>query len=240
MHFEAILFDLGNTLVTQYVKERVVMREALKKIGLTIFPWEGKNLTSVLIRGYDDVYKEINHFRETFYVEIPIDSWLSKLLIQTQNEELSENVLNEAKKIIVDARSSFVKTFDKVPDMLEELRIKYQLGIISNTSSSESTYKVLSKLKIMHFFDTIVTSAECGIRKPYPGIFIHALKKLKVKIIPLTVFVGDSPIHDIRGARNVGMKTILVSKDRINRSTNESDIVINEVMDVPNALERLS
>ena len=51
MHFEAILFDLGNTLVTQYVKERVVMKEALKKIGLTILPCDGKNLTSVLIRG---------------------------------------------------------------------------------------------------------------------------------------------------------------------------------------------
>ncbi len=240
MHFEAILFDLGNTLATQYVDERIIMRGALEKISHTVLSVKDEDRSKVLFSAYNDIYEETNLLRENFYVEIPIDSWLSKLLIRTQKERITEDALESAKKIVIDARSSYVKTFDKVPEMLEGLRTKYRLGIVSNTSSSEVTFQVLSKLKIIHFFDTIVTSAGFGVRKPYPGIFLHALKRLKVDRIPSTVFVGDLPIHDILGARNVGMKTILVSKDRMKRGAVLADIVIDEVKDVPIALERLS
>ncbi len=239
MQLEAIIFDLGNTLMTQYVEERIVIRKALKNIGEAIPLSKNENIVNELIRAYDDIYKEIDYLRETYYVEIPMESWLSKLLIKIKKDSLSESALNKAKKIFIEARTSFVKAFYKVPEVLRELKTKYPLGIVSNTSSSEVTFQVLSKFKIMHLFDTIVTSADFGVRKPYPGIFLHALKELRIKNIHSTVFVGDLPIHDIKGAKNVGMKTILVSGNRIQRDVKGSDIAIKEVKDLPKALEHL-
>ena len=242
MRFEAILFDLGNTLITQNVKEKMLMMDALVKIDLQarsiLSEKHGLN-PSRMFSIYKQLYKEMNILRETFLVEIPIDMWLAKLLVQLYNERVAEKILDDAKEIIISARSSCIETFIQVPDILEELRSEYNLGIISNVSSKEVVYQVLSDLKINNFFDVVVTSVEFGVRKPYPGIFLYTLRKLKVGNIPSTVFVGDSIMHDIRGAKNVGMKTILVSKDFVKKDTDEIDMVIDEVKQVPSALLNL-
>ena len=59
------------------------------------------------------------------------------------------------------------------------------------------------------FFDVIVISAEVNKRKPSPEIFQKALKSLNVAPSE-AVFVGDTLSMDIEGAKNVGMKAILI------------------------------
>jgi FMN phosphatase YigB (HAD superfamily) len=56
-----------------------------------------------------------------------------------------------------------------------------------------------------------VVSAQINIRKPSPQIFEKALKKLGIDA-SRAVFVGDTPSMDIKGARNAGIKAILICR----------------------------
>jgi putative hydrolase of the HAD superfamily len=240
MDFEAILFDLGNTLVTRTVKEKNLMLKALEKIDLkakSIISEDDEPSLGRLSSIYVKLYRDMDYFRETFLIEIPIDVWLNNLLIQTYNERIATSIMDFAKETVIEARSSFVKTFDKVVNMLKELKKDYQLGIISNVSSEEVVYQIVSDLNIDRFFEVIITSAGFGVRKPYPGIFYYALRGLGVEKIDSVIFVGDSMIHDIKGAKKLGMKTILISNYK--EKPKEADITIDEVRKVIDVIPNL-
>lgn len=240
MNFEAILFDLGNTLVTRTVKEKNLMLKALETIDLktkSTLPEDDGSSLGRLSSTYVKLYREMDYLRETFLIEVPIDVWLNNLLIQTYDEKIAASIMDFAKETVIEARSSFVKTFDKVANMLKELKENFQLGIISNVSSEEVVYQIVSNLNIEHFFEVIVTSAGFGVRKPYPGIFYYALRGLGVEKIDSVIFVGDSMIHDIKGAKKLGMKTILISNNK--EKLKEADITIDEVKKVIDVIPNL-
>ena len=152
MRLEAIYFDLGNTLVTHSIKEKILIKEALKDIDAIISKNKTKSREIILFSECNEVYMEIDLIRNKLNIEIPLEIWLSKLLIRVYGDEFSQELLNIAKRIMIEARSSYVKTFDKVPEVLDKLKTKYLLGIISNTSSSDVVFRVLSNLKIIDFF----------------------------------------------------------------------------------------
>jgi HAD superfamily hydrolase (TIGR01662 family) len=85
-----------------------------------------------------------------------------------------------------------------------------KLGLISNFTYAPVIFASLRKLGISHHFNTVLISHENGWRKPHTQIFQDALRKLNVKAEE-TVFIGDSPLEDIKGAQAAGIKTIFVS-----------------------------
>ncbi len=88
---------------------------------------------------------------------------------------------------------------------------KYKLGIITNTWHNKKHIEdILDELKIKNFFEVIIISSDFGTFKPHPAIFKKALTKLKSKPSK-TIFVGNDLEADIYGAKNVKMKTILIS-----------------------------
>ncbi|MCX8153055.1 MAG: HAD family hydrolase [Candidatus Bathyarchaeota archaeon] len=93
--------------------------------------------------------------------------------------------------------------------LLQKIKAQYKLGLISNFTYAPVVYASLRKLRINQFFDVIVVSEENGWRKPHIQIFQDALGKLHVHPEE-AVFIGDSPLEDIKGAREIGMKTVFV------------------------------
>ena len=55
----------------------------------------------------------------------------------------------------------------------------------------------------------VVVSEEVGWRKPSTQIFQDALNRLQVQACE-AVYIGDSPIEDIKGAKQSGLKTVFV------------------------------
>lgn len=239
LDLKAILFDLGDTLVTRSVKDIFLMREALKEID-KLFMSEGyENRAKFLFSAFDDIYSEIDQIRERVYVEIPLSAWLNKLLIRVYGNKYPKKLFKNAINTTIEARSSFVKPINGVPEVLNELRMRYKVGLISNNSSNDVVFKVLSKLNMTKYFDIILTSEGFGVRKPYPGIFLYALKKLNIEFPESSVFVGDSIKHDINGARNAGMTAILLNKFRSSKKTHSVDFMIKEIKDLPVILDRI-
>jgi HAD superfamily hydrolase (TIGR01549 family) len=89
--------------------------------------------------------------------------------------------------------------------LLERLRPRYRLGIVSNFYGNLET--VCHNVSIRPLFGVVVDSERVGISKPDPRIFMTALDGLGVMPAD-AVFVGDSAARDMAGARALGMRHI--------------------------------
>jgi putative hydrolase of the HAD superfamily len=93
--------------------------------------------------------------------------------------------------------------------LIKRIKENCKLGLVSNFTYAPVIYASLRELGINQFFDVVVVSDENGWRKPHTQIFQDALGKLQVKAEE-AVFIGDSPLEDIKGAKEIGMKTVFV------------------------------
>jgi HAD superfamily hydrolase (TIGR01549 family) len=88
--------------------------------------------------------------------------------------------------------------------LLTRTREHYGVALVSNFDHGPTARLVLQKGGVEECFQRIVISDEHGWRKPHPQIFSDALTALGTEPQE-ALFVGDSPIDDISGAKGVGM-----------------------------------
>ena len=100
------------------------------------------------------------------------------------------------------------------PDAIPTLeRLKddhYVLGLISNAPSD--TVKTIQSLGLPRYLPIVVVSGVVGVSKPNPEIFRIALKEAGVAPSE-AAHVGDIYEADVLGARNAGMKGLLIDRD---------------------------
>jgi putative hydrolase of the HAD superfamily len=114
------------------------------------------------------------------------------------------------------------------------------LGIVSD-AQNDYAIPELKILGIQNFFDSIVISGNHGFRKPDHRLFNECLRKIHVSPKE-AVFVGNDVFRDIKGARSLGMKTILVTdKSTIKESEEERpDFTVKRIQDLPDMLHKVS
>jgi len=214
---KALLFDLGGTLVHRNVDDNVADEAAVKEI-VDYMDSKGFNIDQeYLLKKYWSHYRRLNEYRENFMIEIPMTVWLSELLRDIFGENLNSKLVSEAEKTIVDARVESAILLPKTIEVLEELSSQYSLGIITNTSSGQVAHKVLARLKLNRFFDYVIASSEVGVRKPYPGIFLHIVKEMFIRPEE-ALFIGDSIKHDVFGSNLINMKSCLIGPKMLESS----------------------
>ena len=81
--------------------------------------------------------------------------------------------------------------------------------------------------------DVVVASLEEGVEKPEPMIFKIALDRLGADPAE-TLHVGDSPLDDVQGARNAGLKAILLDR---RKKGPPSKTVISDLMQLTEVLD---
>jgi putative hydrolase of the HAD superfamily len=104
-------------------------------------------------------------------------------------------------------------------------------------------YCSLRKLGISNFFNVIVVSGENGKRKPHQKIFQDTLQRLKVNADE-TVYIGDSPTEDIKGAKAAGLKTIFVSSQfysftELQKSGQNPDFIMADLEEILQNLPKI-
>jgi len=122
--------------------------------------------------------------------------------------------------------------FPETVGVLQHLKAAgYRLGIVSNFDSR--LFKICERLGIRHYFETIVVSTGAGAAKPSPLIFQRALASLD--ILPLnSLYVGDSPKHDLAGANCAGLWSVLL--DRSEKYPNEGGTRIKSLAELAGLL----
>jgi HAD superfamily hydrolase (TIGR01549 family) len=102
------------------------------------------------------------------------------------------------------------------PDVVETLKTLtgwgYKMGVVSNWPATlEPT---LQKIGLREYFSSIVASGTVGYAKPHPSIFRIAVDRMAVDPHH-ALYVGDNVEHDVGGAKAAGMNAILL--DRVGR-----------------------
>src|SRR3989442_6972508 len=206
---KVILFDLGETLVTQNIEDNMVTKNALREIS-PILP--RRVSPERLFELYREGYKINETIRSRHHVEIPIQVWMRQLLERIIEDSPSDQLVTRAIEIIVKARATNGVAFDDAHSTIQKLsRRDVKLGIISNVSSHEVAMGILDNVRLTKYFDQVVTSGRVGVRKPHPGRFRYALMHFKAR--PEKAVMGGGPeINDIGGGYISGAKTVLGAK----------------------------
>jgi HAD superfamily hydrolase (TIGR01549 family) len=97
----------------------------------------------------------------------------------------------------------------KLVEMIEKLKLKYKLFIISNGTGRQVERKISYLGLDYHDFDPRIYCYDQGWVKPEPAPFLGAIESLKM-LSEEIVYVGDREDIDVEGAKAVGMKTIFV------------------------------
>jgi HAD superfamily hydrolase (TIGR01509 family) len=100
--------------------------------------------------------------------------------------------------------------FDDVIPTLKSLKGRGMiLGVISNASRELNL--ACRQAGLLPFLDVLTTSQEAGARKPEPAIFQYALRQAGVPAAA-AIFLGDQYDADVVGARNAGLRPLLIDR----------------------------
>ncbi len=103
-------------------------------------------------------------------------------------------------------------TFSRNRPVLEAVRQRYRLGVVSNFYGNLQA--VCHSANLASLFSVLVDSHVVGAEKPDPAIFHAALDALGASP-KATVLVGDSLLRDREGARRTGMRFIWMMAEGI-------------------------
>lgn len=115
-------------------------------------------------------------------------------------------------EVYTEARFAATRPFPGVADLLNDLKGRYLLGLVSNGN----TYP--ERVGFGGIFSFVLLAVECGIAKPDRRIFELALDKCGCDASQV-VHVGDSLPSDIRGANGIGIRSVWLNRDSANNDT---------------------
>jgi len=211
MRVEAVLFDLFDTLLLleraeiYYEPSLRKLHESLVKDGIKV---AFGDFSRVYFEVRDKFYSESRQSLEEPHFNVRVAQTVEKLGFTL---EVSNPIVSRATDAFAGEFMRHVSIDDDTARVLQRLHGKYKLGLISNFGIPECGRQLLDRFGLREFFDLIVISGEVNQRKPSPRIFERALATLNVDPSK-AVFVGDMPDLDIKGPKNVGMKTILIER----------------------------
>ena len=238
MRIKAVLLDFGDTLVGfERFDYDACLRElhrSLLRDGVTL-PYE--NFKKAYFEVRDRIYRETEDSLEEHSFCLRVSEALKQFGHSFDpDDQLIISAVEAFMGLLIDS----VTMDEQVPVVLQRLHQRYKLALVSNFGYPPTIIQLLKKFDLVGFFDAIVVSGEAGWRKPSPKIFMRALNVLKVAPSE-AVFVGDSPYHDIQGAKKMGMKTILVRKSSAEEGVEKEnpDKVIRKIEELPEVLLEL-
>jgi putative hydrolase of the HAD superfamily len=189
----ALIFDLDDTLYP----ERDYIRSGFRAVG----EWAERrlNLSQVIVGAELQALFDGGFQRDAF------QWWLSE-------KSLPDSLLTE----MVEAYRSQtprIAFYPEVESLLDELRSKYRLGLLTEGRRAAQQAKVRA-LGLDRWMEAIVILGENDRAdwKPSRTPFDRILEMLSVAARQ-AAYVGDNPRKDFRGAREVGMLTVRIRRE---------------------------
>jgi len=162
------------------------------------------------LEAYSEAHEKYRKIRYEKLVEVTNAVWISEALNSLGCKTApTDRRIGVALNLFFE---DYLSTFELRPcaaKLLDRLSTEYRLGLISNFTYAPVIYSALRRLNVNRFLNVVSVSEAVGWRKPHRRIFEETLKRLGAKPKE-TVYVGDSPLEDIKGAKALGMTTVFV------------------------------
>lgn len=212
-----LFFDLDNTIWDYDSNSYIALREALKKTGL---------LDKII--NYEEYYKIFESVNDNLWA-LYRQGKLSKSELRVRRFEESFEKYNaplagKGKMInyaYIDELPVYTRLIEGARELLEYLKEKYEMAIITN-GSREVQYRKIDKSGLAIYFKRIFTSDEIGAPKPKKAIFEYAVKSMNARKRN-SLMIGDSWEADIIGAMQYGIDQVYYSPDDDNDKATDID-----------------
>jgi len=202
---KAVCFDLGNTLI-EFGPKQVLHLYAVLEKGLTEIFGSCDEAHLKTIRDRQIVAPFSNGYREE-----DLNSVCRELIHGLYNIIPEQYQVDRLVQIRYESFVDVIELSDGVIPLLNKLKKRYRLGLLSNYPCGRSIRDSIAKIKLPELFEVIVVSGEVGYVKPHARPFESMLSQLGLSPSEC-VYIGDNWLADVQGAKGMGMQSILTTQ----------------------------
>ena len=213
MPLDAILFDLGGTLI-EYAGPYHTWPD-LETPGFTA--------AYRILTEHGVTLPEYDAFQAAGFAHLPgrwqrattgernlrLVDLLEEVLLEFGVNSFAPDWLEAAAEAYQDAVCAQAYVVPGAQETLAALKeCNFKLGLLSNTMFTGVAHRSdLARFGLADFFDAMLFSADVNKWKPNPEPFLHLLEELQVEP-SAAVYIGDDPAADVAGGQRAGMRTI--------------------------------
>lgn len=195
-----VFFDLDHTLWDFEKNSALTFKKILTKNGV-----------DVRLHDFLEVYVPSNLafwklYREEKITKEELRYQRLKSVFDTLGLMVSDELINKLADEYIQYLSSYNHLFPNTIEILEYLKPKYKLHIITN-GFQEIQDRKMENAKIHSYFENVINSEMAGVKKPNPAIFQLALNSAGVAS-ENSIMIGDSLEADILGAKALGFHAL--------------------------------
>ncbi|MFU1769125.1 HAD family hydrolase [Mammaliicoccus sciuri] len=218
MEFEAIIFDLDDTLIDR----NHAVTELFKL-------FHNKYYLNNNLYDEDTMMKDFINLDKKYYGKDEKDKIFKNFILKYPlNQAINlENISHFW-------NNNFPQCFKpdkKVKQLLDILSRSYKIALITNGTSMRQRQKLVNS-NLEKYFEVVIISDEVSVSKPNVEIFQKALNKLKLPP-EKCLYVGDHLINDIQGSQQAGLKSCWYNPNDIKNKTDViPDLVINNLQEL--------
>ncbi|GIV03388.1 MAG: haloacid dehalogenase [Fimbriimonadales bacterium] len=207
---QAIYFDLDDTLCAYWAASRKALRQTFEEAHLPV--------------SADDAMDAWRAVFATFSEEVRRDPWYRHYLesgeptrtehLRRTLERIAPDHAHKAEPMsrrYAELRLQYLELFPDAKPVLDALRGKYRLGLITNGPADVQRSEI-ETLGIEGYFDHILIEGEMQIGKPAKEVFEKASSKWNCEPSQM-LFVGNSFDHDVLGAKSAGWQALWMNKE---------------------------
>jgi HAD superfamily hydrolase (TIGR01509 family) len=196
------------------------------------------------LEAYGEAHQKYHRIRYEQFREVTNAVWVSEALCNLGFKVVPED--RRVKTALNIFFQDFIDTLELregAKQLLKQTIKQYRVGLISNFTHAPVIHKSLRKTNIHNYFNAVVISEEVEWRKPSRRIFREALNRLQVQAHE-AVFIGDSPLEDIKGAKEAGLRTIFVpsqfnSLNDLVQSRQNPDEIVEKLENIPQKIGQI-
>ncbi len=228
-----LLFDLDETLLSSSWFEAGMIRTLglhpfTRTLDASLFLEKKLNVPKPLLEQFKS--------RELTPLEFKRARWRHAFAYFNLFPELE--VIDEIDELFLKTGMDCIEENDSVTRLLNDLRKTFRLGIVTN--ALYDAHLKISQMGLSSIFstETIFQAEKLGYRKPDPEIYSAALDHFGKKPNE-TIFVGDSWVHDVVGAMDVGMEAIWVNSKGLSQTTSHIPYaVVSDITELRDILHK--
>ncbi|NKI33246.1 YjjG family noncanonical pyrimidine nucleotidase [Croceivirga thetidis] len=221
-----VFFDLDHTLWDFEHNSKLTFERILTENSVRVPITEFLKVYVPLNREYWKLYREERITKERLRYE------RLKVTFDELGHTIDDNTIYALADAYIKVLSTFRHTLPNAMSILNYLRPKYRLHIITN-GFHEIQGNKLKNSGIDDFFQVVMDSEQAGVKKPNPKIFELALASANVSP-ENSVMIGDDLEADVLGARSVGMHAI--HYNQFKKENQDFSITISDLNEIKDFL----
>jgi HAD superfamily hydrolase (TIGR01509 family) len=240
--YKAVIFDLFDTLVDfdrmQIPVVTIDGREIRTTAGET-YKVLARQATHLAFESYyrtlSAITKELLAVRERDHLEIPARQRFEMLVdrLEMPRDAAAEQCIDA----MLATHHRYMHDATVCPrersQVLEALRERYPLGLLSNFDSAATGLKILATHGLRPYFSPIHISEAIRYRKPRPEAFLQTAEVMGVAPHEV-LFIGDTFALDVVGAKGVGMDVVWFDRQKTPPDLDKAqpDYIITRLIDL--------